>query len=206
MLVLDRDTGVDSDVAQIARAIDVEASAAGAALSQRASGRSDGRIRGGVAEREELCRQLAVLRDRADGAGSESLDPRASRSELATLLSFARTLRTDAEEWRAAREAALAEFERQRAAARLREERWVAEHQDVVRLRETLQCTIDETANDLARVSRGECRRTVPVLNLGGALTVSSVTVLSPRRCFHSWKLWLVTLDDACGRVLVRRC
>ena len=206
MHVVDADTHFGSDVAQLALAIDREATAIGAALTQRPSGRSDERVRGGVAEREELDRQLCALRDRAAGAESEGLDLRALRSELATLLSFAKTLRADAEGWRAAREAALVEFERQRADARRRRERWVAEHQEVVRRRDALQCSIDQIAHDLARVSRGECRRTVPVLDLGGALTVSSVTVLSPRRCFHSWKLWLVTLDDSCDQVLVRRC
>jgi hypothetical protein len=206
VLVVDRGTDVDRDIAQLALAIDREASAAAAALTQRPSGRSGEPVRGGVAEREELYRQLAALRDRAADAESGTVGPRAMRSELATLLSFARTLRADAEGWRAARDAALAELERQRAEARLRRERWVAEHQEVVRLRDALQCSIDEIASDLARVSRGECRRTVPVLDLGGPLTVCSVTVLSPRRCFHSWKLWLVTLDDTCDRVLVRRC
>jgi chromosome segregation ATPase len=206
MRVLDSDARVGRDVAQLAFAIDREATAAGAAMTQRPSGSSDQRVRGGVAEREELWRQLTALRDRAVSAESDSSDLRALRSELATLLSFARTLRSDAEGWRAAREAELVELERQRADARLRRERWVAEHQEVVRRREALQCSIDETASDLARVTRGECRRTVPVLDLGGALTVCSVTVLSPRRVFHSWKLWLVTLDDSCDQVLVRRC
>jgi hypothetical protein len=204
--VVDADTHLGSDVAQLALAIDREATATGAALSQRPSGRSGERVKGGVAEREELCRQLSALRDCAAGAESEGLDLRALRSELATLLSFAKTLRADAEAWRAAREAELLELERQRSDERLKRERWVAEHQEVVRRRDALQCSIDETASDLARISRGECRRTVPVLDLGGTLTVCSVTVLSPRRCLHSWKLWLVTLDDAFDQVLVKRC
>lgn len=244
--VVDPDTNVGSEVAELVRAIDREASATGVTLTHQPSGRAGGPhrggvaadlelyrqlsalrervapsesrnedhpsahadkcLRGGAAEHHELCRQLSALRERAARAESPNQDVRALRSELATLLFFARTLRADAEAWRAVREDALAELERQTIAARQRRERWLAENQDLVRRRAALQLSIDETAEGLARAKRGECRRTLPVVTLAETLTVFSVTVSSPWSRLRPPRLWLVTLNESCDEVLVRRC
>jgi hypothetical protein len=134
------------------------------------------------------------------------------RAELATLLSFAKTLRTDAQHWRMAFEDGLKELERQETAAREERKRLVAERKRLVAERETLlrrrdalQQTIDEAAGRIARENGGDCRRTLPVFRLGEALTVCSVTVLSPRRGFRSQKCWIVTLNDARDQMRVRR-
>jgi len=187
-------------------AIDREATATRVMLTRRPSGLPDECVRGGAAEHDELCRQLSALRARVAVAESRNQDRRALYAELATLLSFAKTLRTDAEAWRAVRDEALVELERQKTAARQRRERWAAEHQELERRRDALQFSIYETAKGLTQTNGGECRRTLPVVRLGEALTVCSVTVLSPRRRFRSPKLWLVTLNDSCDEVLVRRC
>lgn len=201
MQVVEADAGVGSEVASLLRAIGREAAAAGVSLSQPV----DERIRRLAAERNELRRQLSSLREHARGAELQDEDPRALRSELATLLSFAKTLRADADAWRAVCDDALAELRRRRAEERRRREQWLAEHQELARRRDALQASIDEAAKGLARTNGGECRRTVPVLTLGEALTVCSVSVLSPRKWFRSWKLWVVTLDDSWDEVLVRR-
>ena len=54
------------------------------------------------AEHQELCRQLAVLRERVARAQHRDDDPSAVRAELATLLFFAKTLEADIERWRSA--------------------------------------------------------------------------------------------------------
>jgi hypothetical protein len=127
------------------------------------------------------------------------------RAELATLLSFAKTLRSDAERWRAAREEAVRELERQDAAARQERERLVTERRELVRRRDALQLSIDETARGLVQAHGGECRNTVPVFAFGERITVCSVSVDSPRRSFRLSKRWLVTLNHSRDGALVRR-
>jgi hypothetical protein len=205
MLILDRDAEVTPEVVRLRLAIEREAAATGATLTQQPAAPADDCFRGWLADRHELNRQLCALRELAAGAESRNQDLRALRSELATLLSFARTLRTDAQAWRTAREQALVEHERQKTAERQRRRKWLAEHQDLVRRRDALQLSIDQTAKGLARANGGECRRTLPVVRLAEALIVCSVTVSSPWSRFRPPKLWLVTLNDSCDEVLVRR-
>ena len=202
MLAINPATDLGCEVAQLQFAIDRETTATGVSLSWPERGSA-----GGVAaEREELRRQLAALHERAAGAQSRNPDLRALRSELATLLSFAQTLRADAEACRAVRDEALAELEREKTAARHQRERWLAEHQELVRRRDALQLSIDETARRVARRHRGDCRRTVPVFAVSGVLIVCSVTVSSPWSRFRPPKLWLVTLNESRDEVLVTRC
>ena len=138
-------------------------------------------------------------------ATTRSQDQPALRAELATLLSFAKTLRTDAETWRTAFEDGLKELERQETAAREERERLAAERETLMRRRDALRFTIDETARRIAQEYGGDCRRTLPVFRLGEALTVCSVTVLSPRKGLRSQKCWFVTLNDSRDQVRVRR-
>jgi hypothetical protein len=139
---------------------------------------------------------------RAQGEGE---DPRALRAELATLWFFARTLQADADTWRAALDARLREFERQRAAERAERARLAAEREELVLRRNALQSSIVETAERMALANRGECRRTLPVFTLGEALTVCSVSVASSRQRFRLAKVWLMTLNDSLDDVLVKR-
>ena len=81
----------------------------------------------GVAEHEELRRQLGALDEHVARAPARSQDPPDLRAEFATLLCFAKTLRIDAESWRAAFEAELRELERQERAARRERERLAVE-------------------------------------------------------------------------------
>jgi hypothetical protein len=127
------------------------------------------------------------------------------RAELATLLSFAKTLRGDVETWRTAFEDRLKELERQETAAREERERLTAEGQALMRQRDALQSMIDETARRIAQENGGDCRKTLPVFRLGEALTVCSAAVLSPRKGFRSQKYWLVTLNVPRDQVRVRR-
>jgi hypothetical protein len=119
-------------------------------------------------------------------------------------LSFANTLRADADRWRSAGERNDKELQRQKAAARKVQESLVAEREKLARRRDSLQSTILQTATRMAQQYRGECRRTVPVFTLGEGLTVCSVSVSCPRRGFRFGKLWLVTLTGS-HDVLVRR-
>ena len=126
---------------------------------------------------------------RTCGSGAiRSRDQLALRAEFATLLSFAKTLRTDAETWRTAFEDGLKELERQETAAGQERDRLAAEREALMRRRDALQLTIDETAERIAEENGGDCRRTVPVFRLSEAVTVCSVTVLSPRKRFRSQK------------------
>lgn len=156
-------------------------------------------------DHEELHRQLASLRQRLDCALRDSYSPREARAELATLLFFAKTLRGDAEVWRAGLRRALAERERQEAVAQRARDRRAAQRAELLRRRKALQVKIDQEAGRIADIKHGECRRTLPVIALNHGLTVSSMTVSRARTRFRSVKLWLVTLDDAGRDVLVRR-
>jgi hypothetical protein len=156
------------------------------------------------AEHQELRRQLAALRERVGLAHRRDDGPQALRAELATLLCFARTLQADAENWRSALADRARELERRRAAARHEEERSDLERESLVRRRETLQSTILQTAARMAQETRGECRRTLPVITLGEGLTVCSVSVSFPRRGLRTAGQRLVTLNRS-HNVLVRR-
>jgi hypothetical protein len=185
--------------------IDRAAAAAETALSADLASPGDDDPRSPRTEQKELCRQLAALRQRVARAQDEDDEPRAVRAELATLMFFATTLQSDAATWRAALDARLQEFERQRAAEREERERLAAKREELVRRRDALQFSIVETAERMALENRGECRRTLPVFTLGESLTVCSVSVSSSRRRFRFAKVWLVTLNDSLDAVLVKR-
>ncbi|MGN6869778.1 MAG: hypothetical protein ACTHMY_15405 [Solirubrobacteraceae bacterium] len=190
----DPQTDVASEIVQLGVSID------------RAAAATEGMLAGHPpdTEHQELGRQLAALRDRVALAQHRNGDPTALRAELATLLCFARTLHADTEEWRSALADRAHELERRRVAARLDQERAELERADLVRRRETLQSTILQTAARMAQETRGECRRTLPVITLGKGLTVCSVSVTFPRRGFRLAGQRLVTLNRA-QSVLVRR-
>lgn len=156
------------------------------------------------ADHQELRRQLAALRERVAQAGQRNDGPAALRAELATLLSFARTLQDDADRWRAALASEARELEHRRVAARREQERLALDRENLIRRRETLQSTILQTAARMAEQTRGECRRTLPVFTLGDGLTVCSVSVAYPRRGLRLAGHWLVTLGRS-HDVLVRR-
>jgi hypothetical protein len=156
------------------------------------------------AEYHELERQLAALRARVRLAHGRDGDPVALRAELATLLSFARMLQADAENWRARLADRARELERHQAAVRQEHQRLDRERENLVRRRETLQSTILQTAARMAQETRGEWRRTLPVITLGEGLTVCSVSVSFPRRGLRLAGQRLVTLGRS-HNVLVRR-
>ncbi len=158
-----------------------------------------------LAERKELSRQLAALRERVAVAERGNEDPAALRAELATLLFFAKTLEADADNWRSTLEGRDKELEWQRTAARRDRERLAAEHEMLVRRRDALQSRIVHAAARMAQRDRGECRRTLPVFTLGEGLTVCSVSVSCPRQGLRAAKHWLVTLNESRDDVLVRR-
>jgi hypothetical protein len=155
-------------------------------------------------EHQDLRRQLTALRERVDLAHSRDDGPQALRAELATLLCFARTLQADAESWRSALADRARELERERAAARQQQERSKFDRENLVRRRETLQSTILQTAARIAQETRGEWRRTLPVITLGEGLTVCSVSVSFPRRGLRLAGQRLVTLGRS-HDVLIRR-
>lgn len=202
---VDAQTHLVSEIARLRVLIGREAAAADRTLNDHPSASDDDYPRSGWVEHRELSRQLTALHEHVARAPSRSRDERALRAELATLLFFAKTLRTDAETWRAALEDGLKERERAQAAAREERERLAAERATLMRRRDALQSAIDETAGRLAQETGGDRRRTLPVFRLGEALTVCSVAVLSPRRWFRFQRHWLVTLDESRDQVRVRR-
>jgi regulator of replication initiation timing len=155
-------------------------------------------------EHQELRRQLAALRERVALAHRRDGDPAALRAELATLLSFARTLQADAEHWRSVLADRTHELERRQAAVRRERQRLEFERENLVQRRETLQSTILQTAARMAQETRGEWRRTLPVITLGEGLTVCSVSVSFPRRGLRLAGQRLVTLSRS-HNLLVRR-
>jgi hypothetical protein len=203
-LRVDAQTHVVSEIARLRRSIGREAAAVHKALNDRRSAFDDESPRW-VREHKELRRQLDALHEHVARAPSRSQDQRELRADLATLLSFAKTLRSDAETWRTAFEDALEELARKEAAAREERERSAAEHERLLLWREALQSTIHETAGRIAQQNGGDCRNTLPVFRLGEALTVCSVVVLSPRNWFRTDRDWLVTLNDSRDQVRVRR-
>jgi regulator of replication initiation timing len=190
----DPQTDLASEIDQLGVSIDCAAAATETMLASAAP----------EAEHQELCRQLAALRERVALAQKRNDDPTALRAELATLLSFGRTLQADAENWRSALAGRAHELERQRAVARQEQKRLDLERENLARRREALQSTILQTAARMAQQTRGECRRTLPVITLGEGLTVCSVSVAYPRRGLRFAGHWLVTLGRS-HDVLVRR-
>ena len=156
-------------------------------------------------ELTELDRQLSALRARVSRALRREEGRLSLRAELATLLSFAKTLRADSEACRTAYEEALRGIERQEQEARAERERLAAERGALVRRRDALQAQIDQTAASMARDAGGESRRTVPVLRLAAGVTVCSSIVVCPRRRFRYDERWLVTLNDTRHHVVIRR-
>lgn len=198
-------TDLFGEIARLTVSIDRAAAATEVTLTEHLSASEDDDPRSPLAERKELCRQLAALRDRVARAQDGSEEPRALRAELATLLFFAETLQADADTWRAALKHRINELERQRTAERQERERLAAQREELVRRRDALRFTIGQTAAQMAQQNGGECRRTLPVFTLGEGLTVCSVSVSWPRRGFRCAKRWLVTLNGSRNDVLVRR-
>lgn len=192
---------VAAEIAALGASIASDAAAAESALAHALPGNETPQE---PPERQELCHQLSALRHRVARARSELTDPLALRAELATLGFFAQMLRADADRWEATAHEALAELARRREAIRREQERLAAERDELVRRRDALQAEIDRTAAEMAEGTRGECRRTVPVIQFADAVTVSSITVSTPRRLFRTMRLWLVTLSDNRDEVLVR--
>ncbi|MGZ6616353.1 MAG: hypothetical protein ACXVFQ_18220 [Solirubrobacteraceae bacterium] len=201
---VDAQAHVVAEIARLRLSIGREAAAVHKTLNDHPSASEDDYPRRGW-EHKELSRQLDALHDHVARAPSRSQGQRELRAEFATLLSFAKTLRADAETWRTAFEDGLKELERKEAAARDERERLAAERVTLVRRRDALQSTIHETAGSIAQRNGGDCRNTLPVFSLGEALTVCSVVVLSPRKRFRFQPHWLVTLNDSRAQVLVRR-
>lgn len=201
----DPQTELISDIAHLTVLIDRAAAATEMVLTEHMSVSEDDDPRSPLADRKELCRQRAALRERVARARNETQDPAALRAELATLLFFARTLQADAVTWRAALKERVKELERQRSAERQERMRLAAQREEVVRRRDALRFGIAQTAARMAQQHGGECRRTLPVFTLGEGLTVCSVSVSCPRRGLRCAKRWLVTLSDSCDDVLVRR-
>lgn len=194
-----------SEIARLRVSIACESAAVDRTLNGHTSTPDDDYPRWGWVEHKELCRQLGALHERVARAPSRSRDQRELHAEFATLLSFAKTLRSDAQTWRAALNHGLEELERKETAAREERERLAAEREALTQRRDALQSTIHETAGRIADKNGGDCRNTLPVFRLGEALTVCSVIVLSSRRRFRSPPHWLVTLNDSRDQVQVRR-
>ncbi len=198
-----------SETARLQAAIDREARSTDQMLNDHPTASEDDYPRWGAAEHRELNRQLAALGKGVACAWSRNEGELPLRAELATLLSFAKTLHVDAEAWRAALAGGLEERERelarQEAAARAEQAKLAAAREALERVRDALQSQIDEAAARLVDDNGGAQRRTMPVLTLGEDITVSSVTVVARKRRFRAEKRWLVTLDDAQTSVEVRR-
>jgi chromosome segregation ATPase len=204
-MAIDSADNVAAQTASLVSTIERADSAAEAALAHSLSAPDQHPAAHELPQHQELCRQLAALRRRLARARSELTDPYALRAELATLAFFARTLREDAERWQATALEALQEIARREAALRREQERLAAKRRELTRRRDALQAAIDRTAAEVADGHRGEWRRTVPVIRLGDALSVSSITVSASKRPFGALRLWLVTLTEDRDRVLVRR-
>jgi hypothetical protein len=190
----DPETVLASDIAQLHAAIGGAAAATEIMLAGHPP----------QADHQELCRQLAALRERVAQAQQRDDGLAALRAELATLLSFARTLQADADTWQAALADRARDLERQQAAELREQEQSDRERESLVRRRETLQSTILQTAARMAQETRGEWRRTLPVITLCEGLTVCSVSVSFPRRGLRLAGQRLVTLSRS-HNLLVRR-
>ena len=95
-LRVDAQTHVVSEIAGLRVSIDIEAAAVDKTLSDHPSTSDDDYPRWGLVDHKELRRQLGALHEHVARATTRSQDQPAVRAELATLLSFAKTLRTDA--------------------------------------------------------------------------------------------------------------
>jgi hypothetical protein len=204
-LRIDAQTQVVAEIARLQVSIGREAAAVAKTLNGCPSMPADDNRPPGWVEHEELSRQLHSLHEHVAQAPSRSRDQPDLRAEFATLLALAKTLRTDAETWRTAFEDGLKELRRKESAAREEREKLVAERETLIRRRDALQFTIEETAGQIAHENSCDCRHTLPVFRLGEAVTVCSVAVLSPRRWFRFQPDWLVTLNDARDEVQVTR-
>ena len=203
---------VVSAIARLTAAIDRAAASTDLMLNDHASAGEDDYPRWGVADHRELNRQLVALHQCVARARSRGEGLLLLRAELATLLSFAKTLRADAQAWRQALPEGLKELERQRAAARAESEwlaaeskRRAAERAALVQRRDALRWQIAQTARRMAQDSGGECRPTLPVFRFGQDLCVCSVSIKSPRRGFRPGRWSLVTLSESGNEVVVRR-
>jgi hypothetical protein len=199
----DTQTDLAREIAGLKASIDRAAGAAEVTLAVLQPAPADDNAHSTL-EHEELCRQLAALRERVALAECRNAGPGELRAELATLLFFARTLQADTDTWRSSLEARMQELERHRTAARKGREDLAAQRESLARRRDALQLTILQTGARMAEEYRGEWRRTVPVVTLGEGLTVCSVSVSCPRRGVRFARLWLVTLTRS-HDVLVRR-
>jgi hypothetical protein len=202
------DSDLAGDIGRLAAAIASEASSIDRTLGEHPCRFEGGDLLwSGQTQHRELRRQLGALRGSVTRAQERSEgDATLLRAELATLLSFAKTLAADSLTWRGDFEAGLRELERREAAAREQRERLTAEREVLIGRRDALQANIDRAARLIAAGSGGEYRRTVPCVALGERVTVVSQWVLCPRKGLRSEKHWLVTLDGAGDQVLVRRC
>src|SRR5579859_1730953 len=169
LMATDPGADVAADIATLGASIDSDAEAAESAL-RHAIAVAEDEVAPKPPEHQELCRQLSALRHRVARAHSELIDPRALRAELATLGFFAQMLRADADRWQARAQEALAELARREAAIRREQERLAAERDELRRRRDALQAEIDRTAAEMADDTRGECRRTVPVIQFADAV------------------------------------
>jgi hypothetical protein len=195
---------VVSEIARLRAAIAGEAATTDRMLNDHPlAGQADW-PRWGAPEHRELNRQLAALDERVARAQARGDDRLLLRAELATLLSFAKVLRADAEAWRRALPEGLEEVERRQAATRAERKRLAAERAALVERRDALRGQISQTARRVAQDSGGECRPTVPVFALAEDLSVCSVSVKSPRRGFRPGKWWLITLSESGDEVVVR--
>lgn len=190
---------------ELQSSIDREVVAIAAVLSAVARARGDDDPVQDTEEHCELRRQLGALRDRVAQAESQIGDARELRAELATLLSFAATLRTDAEALRATLRERVEALARERTAVRLERERRAVEREQLMHRRDALQARIAQAAGGIARGDETECRGTVPVIKLDEELTVCSMGVASPKRRLRHRQFWLVTLTETRDDVLVRR-
>ena len=202
---VESDTDVVSEIARLRASIDRAAAASELALTGVPPTSEDDALPAPLAEHRELCRQLAAVRQRVALADDRNEGPRALRAELATLLFFANTLEADTDSWRSTLGERINELERQRTAARRERERLAAERERLVRCRDALQLRIVQTAARIAQRNTGECRKTLPMSQLGDGLSVCSVSVSCPRKGLRVAKRWLVTLNDSRDDVLVRR-
>ena len=193
------------EITRLGAAIDREATAAEKLLRGHPSAPENEHLGSGLADHRELSRQLTALYEKVARARGRSQGQVTLRAELATLLSFARTLRSDAESFPAAFEARRRELERRERAVRREQQRLAAERDALLRQREALQSRIDGAAARMAHESGGEWRRTVPCFRVYEALTVCSALVVSPGGGLRSEKRWLISLNDSRDEIVVRR-
>jgi hypothetical protein len=194
-----------ADPAELRASIDRQVAAITAALRGADAAMSAEAESAEAAEDRELLRQLAALRDLVARAQRELVEPRVLRAELATLLSFATTLRADAEDLEAGRQQAIEHAARAELAAREEGERLAAEREASLRRRDVLQAKVVQIAEAIARGDHRQCRRTVPVVALDREVTVCSVGVATPKRRFRPQQFWLVTLTETRDDVLAIR-